>query len=206
MTANGPASSRYVEDAVNVILKVHRTQGPGHILAFFTGQDEIERVCRLLGEAMAQHKAQSAEFGIGSTDDNGENERPLELLVVPLFGALSADAQAEAFRPARQGLRKVLYRLFLSEDVNFPCQIIFFRLCDSGQVRVTVENDKLVPPPWNKRKRCIKCIFLVARVSRRAVCFGLDSGSGGYQHCRDQCYRARSALRDRSRVREAKDV
>lgn len=118
MTANGPASPRYVEDAVNIILKVHRTQGPGHILAFFTGQDEIERVCRLLGEAIAQQKAESAGFAVGGGVDNGANERPQELLVVPLFGALSAEAQAEAFRPARQGFRKVLDRLLLAEVVK----------------------------------------------------------------------------------------
>lgn len=112
MTANGPASPRYVEDAVDIILKIHRTQGPGHMLAFFTGQDEIERVCRLLSEAMAQQKAGSmANGGVGVDGgiDNGAHERPQELLAVPLFGALSAEAQEEAFRPARHGVRKVYF-------------------------------------------------------------------------------------------------
>lgn len=107
MTANGPASPRYVEDAVNIILKVHRTQGPGHILAFFTGQDEIERVCRMLGEALAQQRTESVALGVGGGGVNEVNEWPQELLVVPLFGALSAEAQAEAFYPARRGVRKV---------------------------------------------------------------------------------------------------
>ena len=54
MTATGPASPHYVEDAVDIIRKVHRTQGPGHVLAFFTGQDEIERAGRLLSEAVVK--------------------------------------------------------------------------------------------------------------------------------------------------------
>lgn len=109
MTANGPASPRYVEDAVNIILKVHRTQGPGHILAFFTGQDEIERVCRMLGEAIAQQRTERMDLGVGGGGGNAANEGPQELLVVPLFGALSAEAQAEAFHPTRQGVRKVCF-------------------------------------------------------------------------------------------------
>lgn len=109
MTANGPASPRYVEDAVEIILKVHRTQGPGHILTFFTGQDEIERACRLVREVIATEKAtREADGGVGVPgNQDGTEEQPLELLVVPLFGALSAEAQAKAFRPAHKGVRKV---------------------------------------------------------------------------------------------------
>lgn len=103
MTSTGPASARYVQDAVDIIRKVHRTQGPGHVLAFFTGQDEIERACRLLSEAVAQEKAEMCAAGIDGEVDNGVRE----LLVVPLFGALSAEAQREAFKPAKAGVRKV---------------------------------------------------------------------------------------------------
>lgn len=103
MTATGPASPRYVEDAVDIIRKVHRTQGPGHVLAFFTGQDEIERASRLLSEAVAQEKIDRRAMGIEEEADNGVSE----MIVVPLFGALSAEAQADAFKSARAGVRKV---------------------------------------------------------------------------------------------------
>lgn len=103
MTATGPASPHYVEDAVDIIRKVHRTQGPGHVLAFFTGQDEIERAGRLLSEAVAQEKVDRRAMDIGEEVDNGVSE----LVVVPLFGALSAEAQADAFKPVRAGVRKV---------------------------------------------------------------------------------------------------
>lgn len=111
MTATGPASPHYVEDAVDIIRKVHRTQGPGHVLAFFTGQDEIERAGRLLSEAVAQEKVDRRAMGIeaaGEGDGEGEADNGVsELVVVPLFGALAAEAQADAFRPARAGVRKV---------------------------------------------------------------------------------------------------
>ena len=105
MTATGPASPHYVEDAVDIIRKVHRTQGPGHVLAFFTGQDEIERAGRLLSEAVAQEKVDRRAMGIEESEETDTGVS--ELVVVPLFGALSAEAQAAAFRPARAGVRKV---------------------------------------------------------------------------------------------------
>lgn len=89
---------------MNIIRKVHRTQGPGHVLAFFTGQDEIERAGRLLSEAVAKEAVDRRAMGLDEEEpDNGVSE----LLVVPLFGALSAEAQAEAFKPAKAGVRKV---------------------------------------------------------------------------------------------------
>lgn len=103
MTATGPASPHYVEDAVGIVRKVHRTQGPGHVLVFFTGQEEIERAGRLLSEAVAQEKKERGVLGIDGEGDNGISE----LVVVPLFGALSAEAQANAFKPAIKGVRKV---------------------------------------------------------------------------------------------------
>lgn len=123
MTADGPASPRYVTDAVEIILKVHRTQGSGHVLAFFTGQDEIERACKLLHEAIEEEERASrgprggqgtAGRGGSAIDADGdgkggavEGKRPQRLLVVPLYGALPAEAQAQAFRPVPKGVRKV---------------------------------------------------------------------------------------------------
>ncbi|CAM9875864.1 unnamed protein product [Ectocarpus sp. 8 AP-2014] len=117
MTATGPASPRYVEDAVDIIRKVHRTQGPGHVLAFFTGQDEIERASCLLSEAVAQEKIDRRAMGIEEEADNGVSE----MIVVPLFGALSAEAQADAFKSARAGVRKVVMATNIAEtSVTVP--------------------------------------------------------------------------------------
>ncbi|CAN0492661.1 unnamed protein product, partial [Ectocarpus sp. 12 AP-2014] len=117
MTATGPASPRYVEDAVDIIRKVHRTQGPGHVLAFFTGQDEIERASRLLSEAVAQEEIDRRAMGIEEEAEYGVSE----MIVVPLFGALSAEAQADAFKSARAGVRKVIMATNIAEtSVTVP--------------------------------------------------------------------------------------
>lgn len=129
MTATGPASPHYVEDAVDIIRKVHRTQGPGHVLAFFTGQDEIERAGRLLSEAVAQEKVDRRAMGIEESE--GADTGVSELVVVPLFGALSAEAQAAAFRPARAGVRKV--RLF-----GRCCSCTYVRECRGARKEVVL--------------------------------------------------------------------
>ncbi|CAM9805601.1 unnamed protein product [Scytosiphon promiscuus] len=119
MTATGPASPHYVEDAVDIIRKVHRTQGPGHVLAFFTGQDEIERAGRLLSEAVAQENVDRRAMGI--EEEEGADNGVSDLVVVPLFGALSAEAQANAFKPARAGVRKVVMATNIAEtSVTVP--------------------------------------------------------------------------------------
>ena len=76
---------------------MHQTSGPlsspqppGSILLFLTGQDEIERACRAIQE-------------------QGDGGGDLNLEAVPLYGSLSADAQARAFATDRdQRVRKVI--------------------------------------------------------------------------------------------------
>ena len=95
---------------MDIIRKVHRTQGPGHVLAFFTGQDEIERAGRLLSEAVVKEAVDRRAMSLDEEEpDNGV----CELMVVPLFGALSAEAQADAFKPAKAGVRKVTLQVQL---------------------------------------------------------------------------------------------
>lgn len=134
MTATGPASPRYVEDAVDIIRKVHRTQGPGHVLAFFTGQEEIERASRLLSEAVAQEKVDRRAMDIEEEVDNGVSE----MIVVPLFGALSAEAQADAFKPARAGVRKVRPLVIRSWGTTRAKWSFCFVLRDFGECRLSV--------------------------------------------------------------------
>jgi HrpA-like RNA helicase len=47
-------TSDYIQCTVNTILDIHRNLGRGDVLAFMTGQDEIESVCALVQE-QAQH-------------------------------------------------------------------------------------------------------------------------------------------------------
>ncbi|CAN0388716.1 unnamed protein product, partial [Discosporangium mesarthrocarpum] len=119
MGTTGPTSKRYIEDAIEVVLKIHRTQGPGHILAFFTGQEEIDGVCRLLDEAVKGEEEDGKRQegpGVG-----GEAVRPTKLLVIPLYGALSGDAQGAVFRAVGPGVRKVVVATNIAEtSVTVP--------------------------------------------------------------------------------------
>lgn len=81
MTAAGPASRAYVDAVVDVVLKIHRKEGEGHILVFLTGQEEIERACALIRQA---------------THDSNDPDK--ELIVLPLYSALTSEAQADVFK------------------------------------------------------------------------------------------------------------
>jgi ATP-dependent RNA helicase DHX8/PRP22 len=81
MTASGPSNSSYVQAAVDVVLKIHKKDEDGHILVFLTGQEEIERACSLLRTALA-----------------AESSPDRELIVLPLYAALTSEQQARVFK------------------------------------------------------------------------------------------------------------
>eukprot|EP00633_Aureoumbra_lagunensis_P007415 CAMPEP_0197324994 /NCGR_PEP_ID=MMETSP0891-20130614/71424_1 /TAXON_ID=44058 ORGANISM="Aureoumbra lagunensis, Strain CCMP1510" /NCGR_SAMPLE_ID=MMETSP0891 /ASSEMBLY_ACC=CAM_ASM_000534 /LENGTH=577 /DNA_ID=CAMNT_0042817889 /DNA_START=766 /DNA_END=2496 /DNA_ORIENTATION=- len=100
MTRSGPLSRGYVESCVEVAVQIHSTQPEGHILIFLTGQDEIERACRMLRE-----KCQ---------DDNS-------FLVLPLYGALSFEEARRVFTETdnnpfdMQNKRKIVFATNVAE-------------------------------------------------------------------------------------------
>lgn len=81
MTASGPSNTSYVQAAVDVVLKIHRKEEEGHILVFMTGQEEIERTCSLLTAALRADKIEDRE-----------------LIVLPLYAALTSEQQARVFK------------------------------------------------------------------------------------------------------------
>jgi ATP-dependent RNA helicase DHX8/PRP22 len=66
---------------VDVVLKIHKKDEDGHILVFLTGQEEIERACSLLRTALA-----------------AESSPDRELIVLPLYAALTSEQQARVFK------------------------------------------------------------------------------------------------------------
>lgn len=65
-------------------------EGPGDILVFLTGQEEIESVERLLQERLQQLP-----------------EASRKLITVPIFSSLPSEQQMRVFAPAADGFRKV---------------------------------------------------------------------------------------------------
>lgn len=94
----------YVQSAVETALEIHRVEGPGDILVFLTGEEEIESAVALIREEAA---IVSRRLIGGGTGGNG-NGGPERFLVHPLYAGLKFDQQMEAFRPAPRYTRKIV--------------------------------------------------------------------------------------------------
>ena len=73
----------YVEAAVRTTLQIHQCEGPGDILVFLTGEQEIEQACEEI-------RAGAADMG---------KDMP-ELVVYPLYSSLPPQQQRKIFAPA----------------------------------------------------------------------------------------------------------
>lgn len=74
--------ANYLAAAVTTIFQIHISQGPGDILVFLTGQEEIEA---------AEQNLQETARKLGS--------KVRELIICPIFASLPADAQQKIFEP-----------------------------------------------------------------------------------------------------------
>ena len=90
--------ANYMEASVVTALQIHLTEGPGDILVFFPGQQEIEEAMEIL-----QHRTR----GMGS--------RIAELMVLPIYSALPAEMQVKIFQPTPPGARKLILATNIAE-------------------------------------------------------------------------------------------
>ncbi len=88
----------YVEAAIITVLQTHLTQGPGDILVFLTGQEEIDTACQILYERVAK---------LG-------NLAP-PLIPLPVYAALPTEMQSRIFDPAAPGTRKCVIATNIAE-------------------------------------------------------------------------------------------
>ena len=162
MTASGPSNSSYVQAAVDVILKIHKKDEDGHILVFLTGQDEIERACSLLRAALKDE----------STPDR-------ELIVLPIYAALTSEQQSRVFKHPRfllpkgvsetmpngapRLLRKCVIATNIAETSITVPQVRF--VVDSGYVKQKAYDpsrgmESLVVVPSSKVQCCVRIFYL----------------------------------------------
>ncbi|KAG0320149.1 hypothetical protein BGZ99_004671 [Dissophora globulifera] len=90
--------ANYLAAAITTVMQIHNSQGPGDILVFLTGQDEIDnaaeniqQTCRVLGD------------------------RIKELIVCPIYSSLPSDMQGKIFEPTPEGSRKVVLATNIAE-------------------------------------------------------------------------------------------
>lgn len=84
-----------MQATVETVLTIHKQEAHGDILAFLTGQDEVERACSELRQAAAAMK-------------RGESDR---LVVLPLYSGLPAREQFRCFDSAAYQTRKASGKL-----------------------------------------------------------------------------------------------
>ncbi len=76
----------YVEAAIRTVLMIHRAEGPGDILLFLTGEEEIEDACRKI-------KLDVDDLVKQDPDSVGP------LICIPLYSSLSPEQQQHIFDP-----------------------------------------------------------------------------------------------------------
>ncbi|ODV90598.1 hypothetical protein CANCADRAFT_108233 [Tortispora caseinolytica NRRL Y-17796] len=113
--------ANYLHACVTTVFQIHVSQGPGDILVFLTGEDEIENV----GENI-RDTAQK----LGSTI--------MELIVCPIYAGLPSDQQAKIFEPTPPNARKVVLATNIAETSITIDGIVY--VIDSGFAKENVYN------------------------------------------------------------------
>ncbi|KAK1278516.1 putative pre-mRNA-splicing factor ATP-dependent RNA helicase [Acorus gramineus] len=94
----------YLNAALITILQIHLEEGPGDILVFLTGQEEIESVERLVRERI-RHLPLSSQ----------------NVVTVSIYSSLPSEQQMKVFRPPPPGCRKVILATNIAEtSVTIP--------------------------------------------------------------------------------------
>nr|XP_016451125.1 PREDICTED: pre-mRNA-splicing factor ATP-dependent RNA helicase DEAH10-like isoform X1 [Nicotiana tabacum] len=93
-----------IDAALITIFQIHLEEGPGDILVFLTGQEEIESVERLIHERLRQLP-----------------ECNRKLLTFPIYSSLPSEKQMKVFMPSPAGYRKVILATNIAEtSVTIP--------------------------------------------------------------------------------------
>lgn len=97
----------YVKQSVQTAMDVHKGSGPGDVLVFLTGEEEIEEACGMLAEMWEEESKRS----IRGTDTTN----PERLLICPLYAGLPPRVQQVAFQPPPRNTRKVIFASNVAE-------------------------------------------------------------------------------------------
>jgi pre-mRNA-splicing factor ATP-dependent RNA helicase DHX38/PRP16 len=113
----------YVDTAVKQILAIHVSQGPGDILVFMTGQEDIVITCELTAERLRLL-----------------NDPP-KLSILPIYSQMPADLQAKIFDKAPPGVRKVIVATNIAETSLTVDGIMY--VVDAGFSKLKVYNPRM---------------------------------------------------------------
>ncbi|KAJ1811635.1 Pre-mRNA-splicing factor ATP-dependent RNA helicase PRP16, partial [Coemansia sp. RSA 2598] len=111
----------YVDSAVRQVLTIHLSQGPGDILVFMTGQEDIEACCETIRERLAAV----------------DGAKPLSVL--PIYSQLPADMQSRIFEPSP--VRKVVVATNIAETSLTVDGVRY--VVDAGYYKLKVYNPRI---------------------------------------------------------------
>ncbi|KAF8197384.1 P-loop containing nucleoside triphosphate hydrolase protein [Pholiota molesta] len=111
----------YVQKAAEVVWNINLQQGPGDILVFLTGREDIDRCLQELSDMLPTLPA-----------------RATRLIPLPLHAGLTMDEQLHVFQPAVAGTRKVIISTNIAEASVTIDGVKF--VVDSGFVKIRVYN------------------------------------------------------------------
>lgn len=125
--------SNYFEAAVRTAVQIHQYEGPGDVLVFLTGEDEIERAVERI------------ELGCstpgGGAVAGGPEPHLGPVAVLPLYSALPPQAQKRVFRDVPEGTRKIVIATNIAETSLTIDGVVF--VVDAGFAKQKVFNPKL---------------------------------------------------------------
>lgn len=113
----------YVEKAIDVVFNIHSQEGPGDILVFLTGREEIDNAIQAVSERAAQL-----------------NSRQDVLQPLPLYAGLSSEQQLYVFDRTPDGARKVVFSTNIAEASVTIDGIVY--VVDCGYVKQRAYNPK----------------------------------------------------------------
>ncbi|KAI7972678.1 hypothetical protein EIK77_009141 [Talaromyces pinophilus] len=115
--------ANYLAAAITTVFQIHITQGPGDILVFLTGQEEIEA---------AEQSLQETARKLGS--------KVREMLIAPIYANLPTELQSKIFEPTPPGARKVVLATNIAETSLTIDGIVY--VIDPGFVKENVFNPR----------------------------------------------------------------
>ncbi|EJS44034.1 prp22p [Saccharomyces arboricola H-6] len=111
----------YIEAALDCVMDIHINEGPGDILVFLTGQEEIDSCCEILYDRVKT---------LGDTIG--------ELLILPVYSALPSEIQSKIFEPTPKGSRKVVFATNIAET-SITIDGIYY-VVDPGFAKINIYN------------------------------------------------------------------
>ncbi|XP_008949524.1 probable ATP-dependent RNA helicase DHX35 isoform X2 [Pan paniscus] len=115
----------YIKSTVETVVKIHQTEGDGDILAFLTGQEEVETVVSMLIE---QARA-LARTGMKR-----------HLRVLPMYAGLPSFEQMKVFERVSRSVRKVIVATNVAETSITISGIVY--VIDCGFVKLRAYNPR----------------------------------------------------------------